>query len=134
MHAGRDPKSLWPPTAPEPAAPPDPNAWMRPTAIATSIVALALMSAGFVWLLAASVPAPLTLPGEPGLPPSGWVGEHSAHPGVALMSAGMILLGLLPMVRVGLALAFYGARREGKNALAAVAVMAILLVSMFLIR
>ncbi|MGQ9584146.1 MAG: DUF1634 domain-containing protein [Anaerolineae bacterium] len=132
MRTERNSEGLWLPTAPEPTSPPDPNAWMRPTAIATSTVALALMLAGFLWLLVTSAPTPLTLPGESGVPPSAWIGAHSAHPGVVLMSAGMILLGLLPVVRVGLALMFYLTRRAGRDALAAIAVLVILLISMFL--
>jgi len=104
---------------------------MRPTAIVVSAIALILMFTGFVWFAAGNHNPPI-LPGQCGLPPSAWLEVGLSHPGLVLMSAGMILLGLLPLMRVILALTFYILRRDRKDVLAAVAVMIILVISMVL--
>jgi len=95
-----------------------------------SAVALALMVAGFIWFAVSK--HEVTLPGQCGLLPTDWLAAGQAPPGLVLMSAGMILLGLLPLVRVGLALAFYLRQRAVKDALAAAAVVVILFISMLI--
>ena len=131
MGPGENNEELWLPTVPAPRRHRDVNDWMRPTAIVVSAVALVLMFAGFVWSAAGNHGLP-TLPGESGLPPLALFVDGRAQPGLALMSAGMALLGLLPVVRVGLAFAFYVFGRAGKDALVSLVLIALLVVSMLL--
>lgn len=121
----------WLPPLEEPRRRLDPNAWMRPTSMAVSAVAFSCMAVGFLWFVWDG-DGTLALPGEPGLPLEGLLQAMGQVPSLALMNLGMLLLGLLPVLRVGLALAFYLRERARRDALVAVAVLALLLVSMML--
>ncbi len=94
-------------------------------------IAFLCMAVGFFWFMGGSNEGP-TLPGEPGLPLGSLLRAVGEVPSLALMSLGMVLLGLLPVLRVALALAFYLRERARRDALVAVAVLVLLLVSMFL--
>jgi uncharacterized membrane protein len=121
----------WLPPLEEPRRRPDPNAWMRPLSMWVSGLAFLCMAVGFLWFVGGSSGA-FALPGEPGLPlGSLWRAVVQAPP-LALMSLGMVLLGLLPVLRVALALAFYLRERAREDVLVAVAVLVLLLVSMVL--
>jgi hypothetical protein len=122
---------FWLPTVPEPPQPRDPNRWMQPVTLAVSTSALTMMIVGFVWLVTLRGHE-LMLPGA-SIPPLGeWFRDGLAGPTVWI-GLGAALLGLLPALRVLLALAFY--LREGvwKDALAAIAVLLILIASMFIL-
>ncbi|MGC8837083.1 MAG: DUF1634 domain-containing protein [Anaerolineae bacterium] len=96
-----------------------------------SAVAFLCMAVGFLWFVGGSHGG-ATLPGEPGLPLGGLLRAVKEVPSLALMSLGMVLLGLLPVLRVILALVFYLRERARGDVLVAFAVLALLLVSMFL--
>lgn len=121
----------WLPSLEEPRRRRDPNAWMRPASMGVSGVAFLGMAVGFIWFVGDSHQVP-PLPGEPGLPLGSLWQAAGQVPSLALMSLGMVLLGLLPVLRVGLALVFYFRERSRGDALVAVAVLALLLVSMAL--
>lgn len=121
----------WLPPLEEPRRRPDPNAWMRPISIGVSGVAFLCMAVGFLWFVGGSH-GPSTLPGEPGVPLQTLFRAVKQTPAFALMSLGIVLLGILPVLRVGLALAFYLRERARGDVLAAIAVLTLLIVSMFL--
>lgn len=101
---------------------------MRKVSQVVSAAAVGLMLAGLLASIGAG--SGLTLPG------SSVMALHDllklpVHPlGLAAMSAGIILLALLPVVRVLLALALYTRRRAPVDAVAALVVFVELLVSM----
>jgi uncharacterized membrane protein len=121
----------WLPPLEEPRRRPDPNAWMRPLSMWVSGLAFLCMAVGFLWFVGGSSGA-FALPGEPGLPLGSLLRAVVQAPPLALMSLGMVLLGLLPVLRVALALAFYLRERARGDVLVAVGVLVLLLVSMVL--
>ncbi|MGE0826190.1 MAG: DUF1634 domain-containing protein [Candidatus Binatia bacterium] len=101
---------------------------MQKVSMLVSVIALGLMVVGFLDLVVSGTS--VTIPGGSvlSLP-------ALAHPGQApislvAMSAGIILLALLPSVRVVLALRLYLRRRDVLNALVALVVLLELLLSM----
>ncbi|MGQ9457563.1 MAG: DUF1634 domain-containing protein [Anaerolineae bacterium] len=104
---------------------------MRPASMGVSGVAFLCMAVGLIWFLVDSHEVP-ALPGEPGLPLGSLLQAAGQAPSLALTSLGMGLLGLLPVLRVALALVFYFRERSRGDALVAIAVLALLFVSMVL--
>ena len=101
---------------------------MQKVSMAISIAAITLMLGGVAD--AVLLRMPMTLPGvsaQPlgllGHPPEGTMS-------LAIMSAGLVLLALLPTLRVGMALALYIRRRHYQDALVALIVLLELLASM----
>lgn len=131
MNAREAEKVPWLPRAEGPARRPDLNAWMRPLSMALSGAALLLMLVGFAGFVAGYQGAP-QLPGETALPLRSLLGGGWHCPSLALMSLGMVLLGLLPVLRVALALVFYLREKSLGDVLAAAGVLAVLVLSMFL--
>jgi len=109
-------------------APGNLEAVMQKLSLAVSLVALGLMGGGFIatWISHAS----LRLPGESTLPLPALVQPHGAPAGLVAMSAGIVLLALLPTARVLLALALYARQRSVLDALAGLVVLLELLTSM----
>lgn len=104
------------------------EAMMQKVSLAVSLAAVGLMGAGFVgaWGNHSSSP----LPGQAALPLSALVPPHGAPASLVAMSAGIVLLALLPMMRVLLALALYVRQRGVLDALAGLVVLLELLMSM----
>jgi hypothetical protein len=106
----------------------DLEAQMRKVSQIVSAVAVGLMLAGLAGNLL--VGSHLSLPGGSVMPLHDFL-QLPIHPlGLAAMSAGIIMLALLPAVRVLLALDIYVRQRVLVDALAALAVLVELLVSM----
>ncbi|MBC7224487.1 MAG: DUF1634 domain-containing protein [Anaerolineae bacterium] len=99
--------------------------------MAISGAALLVMLVGFAGFVAGYQGAP-RLPGEATLPLGSLLGGGWHHPSLALMSLGMVLLGLLPGLRVALALVFYLREKSLGDVLAAAGVLGVLVLSMFL--
>lgn len=109
-------------------APDNLEAMMQKVSLVVSLTAVGLMGAGFInaWVNHAS----FTLPGQAALPLPTLVQPRRAPAGLVAMSAGIVLLALLPMVRVLLALALYVRRQSVLDALAGLVVLLELLTSM----
>jgi uncharacterized membrane protein len=105
------------------------EAVMRKVSLIISLVALALMIGGLFVTLASGTS--LTSATET-LSVSAFRHTTQVSPGLVAMSAGIVLLALLPGVRVGLALWLYGRQRQGVDALVALIVLLELLLSMWL--
>ena len=110
------------------AAPDDLEALMQKVSLVVSLVALGLMGFGLVdaWVHQAS----LILPGERALPLPVLVQLRAAPASLVAMSAGIVLLALLPTVRVLLALALYVRQRSILDTFTSLAVLLELLTSM----
>ena len=101
---------------------------MRRVSQVLSAVAVALMLAGLLGSMLSG--SALSLPGSSVMPLSGFL-QLPVHPlGLAAMSAGIVMLALLPVIRVLLALGIYVRQRVPVNALTALAVLVELLISM----
>lgn len=101
---------------------------MRRVSQVLSAVAVALMLAGLLGSMLSGSAS--SLPGSSVMPLSDFL-QLSIHPlGLAAMSAGIIMLALLPVIRVLLALGIYVRQRVPVNALTALAVLVELLISM----
>jgi len=106
----------------------DLEATMQKVSMAISITAITLMLGGVADALLLHMP--LALPGVSAQPL-----ELLGHPpegtmSLAIMSAGIVLLALLPTVRVGMALALYARKRHYQDAVVALIVLLELLASM----
>lgn len=106
----------------------DLEARMQRVSLVVSLFSLGLMAAGFVdiWLGGAS----LALPGAPALPLSNFISLSPGSLGLDAMSAGIVLLALLPVARVVLALWLYVRARDLLDSTAALVVILILLFSL----
>jgi uncharacterized membrane protein len=103
------------------------EAWMQKISLVTSLLSLGLMVSGFVDVLIHG--ASLSMPDMVALSPLA-IGSGTRFPaGLAMMSAGIVLLSLLPILRVLLALSLYLWSRQVLNVLAALVVFIELLVS-----
>lgn len=101
---------------------------MRKVSQVVSAAAVGLMLAGL--LASIGTGSGLALPGSSVMPLHDLL-KLPVHPlGLAAMSAGILLLALLPVVRVLLALGLYTRQRAPVNALAALVVFVELLISM----
>lgn len=100
---------------------------MQKVSLVVSLLGLGSMVVGFVEGLSAGIPR--SVPGGSVLPLSRLVHLSAAPLSLDLMSAGIVLLGLLPIARVLLALWFYVRRRDVAAVLVALVVCLELLVS-----
>jgi uncharacterized membrane protein len=101
---------------------------MRRVSQVLSAVAVALMLAGLLGSMLSG--SALSLPGSSVMPLSDFL-QLPVHPlGLAAMSAGIVMLALLPVIRVLLALGIYVRQRVPVNALTALVVLVELLISM----
>lgn len=107
--------------------PGDIEAKMQKVSLVVSLLGLGSMVVGFVEGLSAGIPR--SVPGGSVLPLSRLVHLSAAPLSLDLMSAGIVLLGLLPIARVLLALWFYVRRRDVAAVLVALVVCLELLVS-----
>jgi hypothetical protein len=94
--------------------------------LVVSLLAVALMLGGFAAVLAGG--AAWVVPGSPAPPLSALLYHHSL--GWTAMSLGIILLGVLPLLRVALAVKAYAGARVWWDFLVAFVVLAELLLSM----
>lgn len=106
----------------------DLEAKMQKVSLVVSLMAVGLMIGGSVAMLLGGTD--LSLPGGSVLAFSALVHSSRAPASQVAMSAGILLLALLPLVRVLLALAFYTRWRRTLNAFVAILVFLELLVSM----
>jgi hypothetical protein len=108
----------------------DLEARMQKISLWVSLLAMGLMVAGFVGMLLGGLPD--SLPGGSVLPLPALA--HPTHAGapasLMAMSAGIVLLALLPTLRVVLALVLYARRRGFLNAVVALVVLLELITSM----
>jgi uncharacterized membrane protein len=105
----------------------DLEAWMQRISLATSLLSLGLMVFGFVDVLIHG--ASLSLPGMVALSPLVIGPRTRASLGLVMMSAGIVILALLPILRVLLALSLYLRNRQVLNVVVALMVFIELLVS-----
>lgn len=101
---------------------------MQKVSLAVSLAALCLMIGGLVDMSLSGVP--FSVPGGSVLPVPALLRVSHAPVSWTAMSAGILLLALLPTVRVLLALVLYVRWRGTLNALAALTVLVELLMSM----
>jgi hypothetical protein len=112
------------------ASPPEPegrnlNRWLRTAARANSLMAIAMMIVGYL-LLVTRHGGVLPLPGEGALPFTALLDPAHGDAGTLVMSAGILLLGLLPVLNILLILGFFLAERAPRNAAIAAAVLLVL--------
>jgi hypothetical protein len=100
---------------------------MKRASLIVSLVALGLMTAGFLDTLVK--PAPLSVPGASVLPFPAWSHLSQSPASLIAMSLGIVLLALLPTVRVALALWYYVRRHDALNTVTALIVVVELLLS-----
>jgi uncharacterized membrane protein len=100
---------------------------MRTISLVISLLGLGLMVFGFADVLLHG--ASLSLPGMAALSPSLLKAGTQIPLGLAAMSAGIVLLSLLPILRVLLALSLYVRGRQTLNVLVALVVFVELLAS-----
>jgi len=105
----------------------DLEARMQKISLVTSLLGLGLMVFGFVDLLIHG--ASLSMPGMAALSPLTIGPGTRISLSLALMSAGIVVLALLPILRVLLALSLYVRSRQMLNVLVALIVFVELLVS-----
>jgi uncharacterized membrane protein len=103
------------------------EARMRKISLITSLFSLGLMIFGFVDVLIHG--ASLSLPGVAALSPLMLKAGRPIPLGLAAMSAGIVLLSLLPILRVLLALSLYVRNRQVMNVIVALVVFVELLAS-----
>jgi uncharacterized membrane protein len=116
------------PSRPEKTEPTDDlDARLRRSSVVVSLLAMGLMIGGFVVGVLGGSVGPL--PGSSVLPFSAYAHPAQAPLGLLAMSAGILLLVLLPTMRVFLALVLYARRRGFFNAVVALLVLLELLVS-----
>ena len=108
--------------------PNDLEATMQKLALVVSLVGLALMMSGFV--IRFFYHLTWSLPGVSVLPLVMLLHPDTGTLGLEAMSAGIVLLALLPTARVLLALWLYLRQRSWLNSLAALVVLVELLISM----
>ncbi len=101
---------------------------MRRISIAVSLVAVVLMFAGFVDLLAINGVA--TLPGAAALLPGELLHMGSQPWGVWAMSAGILLLALLPILRIVLTIILFVRARNLLDAALGLVILVELFISM----
>jgi hypothetical protein len=106
----------------------DLEATMQGVSLLVSLVGLGLMVAGFIDMLV--VGASLSVPGRSVLALPKLVHPGQVPVSLTAMSAGIVLLALLPALRVLLALGLYLRRHNTLNALVALIVFLELLLSM----
>lgn len=101
---------------------------MHRVSVTFALAALLLMGAGFATYVV-TCHNPLVLPGDAAIPLEELL--HLERPcfGLALMSVGIVVLGLLPGARVLLSLVLYVQRRAWADVFAAVGVLLVLLLS-----
>lgn len=101
---------------------------MQTASLAASLLALALMTVGFVGLLiSGAAPA---IPGRSAVPLFELLRIHGGSPNLLLMSTGIVLLSLLPILRVVLAMRLYVRQWNVLDACTALIVLLELLLSM----
>jgi uncharacterized membrane protein len=103
------------------------EAKMQRLSLATSLIALGLMLSGFVVVIIHGTS--LSIPGVVALSPPMIKAEMKIPLGLGLMSAGIVLLSLLPILRILLALSLYFRNRQVLNVMVALIVFIELLVS-----
>jgi uncharacterized membrane protein len=108
-------------------APDDLEERMQKVSLGVSLAGVSLMVAGFVDTLADK--DSFSLPGGSALPLPMFIHLSQVPVSLVAMSAGIMLLALLPALRVLLALWLYFRRRDGLNTLAALIVLLELLLS-----
>jgi hypothetical protein len=101
---------------------------MRRVSLIVSLIGLGLMLAGFLDMLISG--ASLSIPGGSVLPLPRFAHPSQVPMSLAAMSAGIVLLALLPSLRVLLALWLYLRRHSILNSLVALIVFVELLLSM----
>jgi uncharacterized membrane protein len=106
----------------------DLEAWMQKISVVVSVSAMGLMIGGFLDMALRGLPS--VLPGSSVVPLSLFTHLTEAPADLAAMSAGILLLVLLPTVRVLLAVMLYARRRGFLNAVIALLVLIELLASM----
>ncbi|MEJ2040163.1 MAG: hypothetical protein P8X55_14710, partial [Desulfosarcinaceae bacterium] len=106
------------------------EARMQKVSLAISIISMGLMCAGLVDILFGGTP--YSLPGEAVLPFGDLVRLSGGSIGTLAVSFGVILLGLIPAIRVSLALMLYIRIRDGFSTLVTIAVALELLASIYL--
>jgi uncharacterized membrane protein len=106
----------------------DLEARMQKVSLLASAIGLGLMVSGFVYLIVSG--ASLSIPGPSALLPVALKSGVYLPVALAVMSLGIVLLALLPIVRVLLAMWLYGRRRDVLNALAACVVLIELVISL----
>lgn len=109
-------------------SPEDIEAAMKKVSVIVSSVAGALMIGGLAYLVASG--ESLVVPGGPVFPFPRFLHPTTGDLGILAMSAGIVLLGLLPSVRVLLALGIYVRRRMVLDIVVAIIVVVELLGSM----
>jgi hypothetical protein len=101
---------------------------MQKISLVTSLLGLGLMAFGFLdWLIHGGS---LSVPGVAALPTMLVGAGTRVSPSLRLMSAGIVVLALLPVVRVLLALSLYLRNRQVLNVVVALLVFIELLVSL----
>jgi hypothetical protein len=100
---------------------------MQKVSLAISLLSLGLMVAGFLDMLVGG--AMLSLPGISAVPPVA-LGGGGIPASLEVMSVGILLLALLPIIRVLLAAWLYVRHREILNMVVALVVLVELLLSM----
>jgi hypothetical protein len=100
---------------------------MQKVSLVISLLSLSLMVAGFLDMLIGG--AALALPGVSAVPPVA-LGGGKISPSLKVMSVGILLLALLPIIRVLLAGWLYLRHREILNMLVALVVLVELLLSL----
>jgi uncharacterized membrane protein len=114
-------------TSSEVKAPDDLEERMRKVSLGVSLAGVGLMVAGFVDMLINETS--FSIPGGSVLPLPSLVHLSQTPLSLVAMSAGIVLLALLPALRVLLALWLYLRHRDGLNTLAALIVFLELLLS-----
>jgi uncharacterized membrane protein len=106
------------------------EAGMQKVSLVVALVGIGLMASGFIKMLFDA--AGFDIPGAAALPLGRLITLATSSLGLILTSAGIIVLGLLPAIRVILALGLYLHRRDRFSALIALIVFLELLVSIHL--
>ena len=94
---------------------------MKRASLVVSLAALALMVGGLCWHLAAQ--RLREWPGDTVMPLTGLFHPRTTDPAILAVSAGVLLLGLLPAMRVVLALGIYAGRRRWADVVLAIIVV-----------
>jgi hypothetical protein len=103
---------------------------MQKVSLVISIISMGLMCAGLVDILIGGTP--YSLPGAAVLPFGDLVHLHGGSIGTLAVSIGVILLGLIPGIRVTLALMLYVRIRDAFSTLVTIAVFLELLASIYI--